>query len=601
MVRMRELLDKLWVVVPYKAGFRNYNGTSLRRDLIAGLTVASVAVPQAMAYAIIAGIPPIYGLFTAIVMTALGSLFGSSRLLVNGPTNAISLVVFSSVAFAPEAERLQVVFLLGVLVGLIQILIALLRLGDLTRYLSESVVLGFLAGAGILVALSQVDKFLGLKSIGGGDQHFLVRLYLTLSQWRSTNPEAVVIGLTTIALIFGFHRLGRDLRVRLPELLLALILVSLGTWLYHQWHPGSTVEALNVQPQWPLPVLPPFRHQWIQQIWGGALAISLLGLVEALAIAKTLAARTKEPFDYNRQCLAEGLANLGGGLFQCMPGSGSLTRSAINYLAGAATRLSGVFAALAVAGVLALLMWVNLAAYIPQPALAGVLMWTAYRIVDRKRLKFCLRATRFDAGIALATAFSAVFISIEFSILIGAFLSFLFFVPRASRLHGSELVLAADRTLRERLPEDPPCDKMAILALEGNLFFGAAPEFEEYLDLLKKRVDSGAKVLVVRLKRARNPDMVCLELLYHFLAEMKGRHVPVLLCGVHEDFAVAMKNVRFERVLPPENVFREEAAVNSSTLQAVRRAYELLGADLCATCPRRQEQTPDRGGWYYVI
>jgi SulP family sulfate permease len=568
MVRMRELLDKLWVVVPYKAGFRNYNGTSLRRDLIAGLTVASVAVPQAMAYAIIAGIPPIYGLFTAIVMTALGSLFGSSRLLVNGPTNAISLVVFSSVAFAPEAERLQVVFLLGVLVGLIQILIALLRLGDLTRYLSESVVLGFLAGAGILVALSQVDKF---------------------------------IGLTTIALIFGFHRLGRDLRVRLPELLLALILVSLGTWLYHQWHPGSTVEALNVQPQWPLPVLPPFRHQWIQQIWGGALAISLLGLVEALAIAKTLAARTKEPFDYNRQCLAEGLANLGGGLFQCMPGSGSLTRSAINYLAGAATRLSGVFAALAVAGVLALLMWVNLAAYIPQPALAGVLMWTAYRIVDRKRLKFCLRATRFDAGIALATAFSAVFISIEFSILIGAFLSFLFFVPRASRLHGSELVLAADRTLRERLPEDPPCDKMAILALEGNLFFGAAPEFEEYLDLLKKRVDSGAKVLVVRLKRARNPDMVCLELLYHFLAEMKGRHVPVLLCGVHEDFAVAMKNVRFERVLPPENVFREEAAVNSSTLQAVRRAYELLGADLCATCPRRQEQTPDRGGWYYVI
>src|SRR5262249_50067455 len=154
-----------------------------------------------------------------------------------------------------------------------------------------------------------------------------------------------------------------------------------------------------------------------------------------------------------RQCLAEGLANLGGGLFQCMPGSGSLTRSAINHFSGAATRMSGIFAALAVTA--SVLLFAPLAKHVPQAALAGVLMWTAGRIVDRHRLKFCLRATRFDAGLAIATALSAIFISIEFSILIGTFLSFLFYVPRAARLRATELVLSPERVVRERRPDDP--------------------------------------------------------------------------------------------------------------------------------------------------
>src|SRR5262249_15229005 len=158
----------------------------------------------------------------------------------------------------------------------------------------------------------------------------------------------------------------------------------------------------------------------------------LLGLLESLAIAKSIAARTRQPLDFNRQCLAEGFANLGGGLFQCMPGSGSLTRSAINYQAGAATRFSGIVSAVAVAGVV--LLFAPLARYVPKPALAGILLVTAWRLIDRQRLRYCLRATRFDAGIALATAGAALFVSIEFSILIGVFLSFLFFVPRAARL-----------------------------------------------------------------------------------------------------------------------------------------------------------------------
>jgi sulfate permease, SulP family len=582
---------------------RDYSWAFFRRDLIAGLTVATVAVPQAMAYALIAGLEPKYGLYTAIVMTALASLFGSSSHLMNGPTNAISLVVFSAVAglaVAPE-ERIVAVGLLAVLVGLIQIAIALLRLGDLTRYVSESVILGFMAGAGLLVALTQVQNLLGLRAVGGGEEHLLLRLWQTWTQGGPVNPTALGIGLATLAMVFALHRVNRWFKIKLPELLLTLVVIAFLVWLFNLAPDEGGVARLEVDQRLPAFQVPPLNPEWIRQLWGGSLAIALLGLVEALAIAKSIAARTRQPLDYNRQCLAEGIANLGGGLFQCMPGSGSLTRSAINYFAGAATRLSGIVAAAAVAATL--LLFAPLAHFVPKPALAGILMWTAWRIVDRKRLWYCLRATRFDAGIALATAVAAVFISIEFSILIGTFLSFLFFVPRASRLHAAELVVSPERSLRERQPDDPECGQLVLFSLEGNLFFGAAPDLEEHLAELTRRVERGARVIVLRLKRVRNPDAVCLEVLQRFIKDMHARKVTVLLCGVREDFAQVLNNLRFHDWLPPECVFPEGAAVGSATLKAVRYAYELLGDDLCPTCPRRHGPGPDgdRGPWHYMI
>jgi SulP family sulfate permease len=577
----------------------HYSWTGLRCDLVAGLTVAAVAVPQAMAYALIAGVDPRYGLYTAIVMTALGSVFGSSAHLINGPTNAISLVVFSAVAnlgLPAEArtEATQAVFLLALLVGGFQVLIALLKLGDLTRYVSESVILGFMVGAGLLVALSQMPNLFGLATQGDGHQHLLYRLWLSLADADTINPFALILGLVTILLVVLVRRLGDHFRVPLPDMLIGLIVAALVAAWYHQKETWPDLPAS-------LPAFaPPHVHpSWVRQLAGSALAIALLGLLEALAIAKSIASQTRQPLDYNRQCLAEGLANLGGGLFQCMPGSGSLTRSAINFQAGAVSRLSGILAAVAVAA--AVLVFAPLAQYVPRPALAGILLVTAWRLVDWKRFWYCLRATRFDAGIALSTAFAAVFVSIEFSILIGTFLSFLFFVPRAARLQASELILSAERVVRERRPDDPECGKLVVFSLEGELFFGAAPEFDDYLTDLKRRTEQGVRVIVLRLKRARNPDMVCLERLELFLREMKARKVVVLLCGVRPDFAQIMTNLRFQHWMEPNCIFLEDVAVMSSTLKAVRRAYELLGEDLCSTCPRRQEREAEKGDWYYMI
>ena len=226
--------------------------------------------------------------------------------------------------------------------------------------------------------------------------------------------------------------------------------------------------------------------------------------------------------------------------------------------------------------------------------------------------------TPFDRNLALATAASTVFISIEFSVLIGVILSFVFFVPKASRLLGSELIVTSDRMIRERQPEDPRCERLVVLGLEGELFFGAAPELDQFLDDLRNRAREGVRMIVLRFKRTRNADMVCLERLQHFLEDMQKIGVTVLLCGVRQDFADALARLGFHLWLPADRIFLEagtagnydgspsfkdvggKEGTQSSTVRAIRRAYELLGDDVCSTCPRRKDIQAEKE-WYYMI
>jgi SulP family sulfate permease len=583
-----------------EATARSYGWNGLRKDLVAGLTVSAIAVPQSMAYALIAGIDPRFGLYSAIVVTAVASIFGSSSHLINGPTNAISLVVFSALAFLDPAAKLQAfeaTFLLAVMVGAVQIAIALTKLGDLTRYISESVVLGFMAGAGVLVALSQIGNLLGLPERGTGHQHLLVRLWLTLSQTGAVNPRALAIGLGTVLVVVLARQLARRYRLPRVDMLMTLIfaacLTALLGWSQQATNGRSIVDVIGQVPAGlPSFHVPEIKPQWMHEMFGSSVAIAFLGLLEALSIAKSIANRTRQPLDYNRQCLAEGLANLFGGFFQCLPGSGSLTRSAINYQAGAVSRWSGVFSAAAVALVVILLA--PLARYIPKAALAGILLVTAAGLIDMPRLRYALRASRFDAALVLVTALAAIFISVEFSILIGTALSILLYVPRAARLKSTELAACSDRIVRERVPTDPVCTVMVVFDLEGELFFGAAWDLDRYLDDLRKRVLAGARIIVLRMKRTRNPDVVCME-------RLQQRGVTVLMCGVREDLVHAMKKLRFDDWLPEDHVFRETDVKFSSTLSAVRRAYELLGSDICTHCPRRGDYESGEGALYYVI
>ncbi len=578
---LRDSIDRL---VPAIGSLRTYALRDARADFVAGLTVAAVAVPQAMAYAMVAGLPPEYGLYTAIVMTAVGALFDSSRQLINGPTNAISIAVLSVLAPLDPSKKVEAAILLAFMVGSIQLAITLFRLGDLTRYISHSVIVGFTLGAGTLLVLDQLKNLLGMKSVGDVHEHFLVRFARSLTEGGGIHPDTAVIGVGTIAAVLALRWLKGRLGWRLlPDLLLVVVAAAACA-------AGLGLEARGVKVVGEIPAaLPALRppvveYDLVRELSEGALAIALLGLLEALSMAKAIAAQTRQKLDMNQQCLSEGLANLTGSFFQCFPGSGSLTRSAINQQAGASTQWSGVVSALAVA--LIMLAFAPYARFVPRAALSGILMVAAFRMIDWRALAYHFRATRFDAAIVAVTALSAVAISIEFCVLIGVVLSSLLTVPRAGRMLLTEFVVTTGRGVSERLPGDAACERILIFGLEGEMFFGATGALEAHFAEIEGRVGAHTTVVVLRLKRARNGDAVGLSLLGGFIDRLRARDVHVLLCGVRSELAGKLERTGLARRLGAD-LFLEQPVRQTSTMLAIQRAYELI-PELCPICPRRQ-------------
>jgi SulP family sulfate permease len=573
-----------------------YSWNNARSDLIAGATVAAIAVPQAMAYALIAGVDPRFGLYSAIVTTIVASILGSSNHLINGPTNAISLVVFSALAsFEGHLNIFEALFVLSIVVGVIQVAIAVFRLGDLTRFVSDSVILGFMAGAGLLIAIGQIGNFLGAPKKGTEDQSVLVRMWVTVAQ-GVYNPRAIALGVGTIVVVLLLHRAIVKWKLPRLDMLGGLVSASLVAAYFGWSSPGPSGKTIvsvvgSIPAALPAFHVPTLNFADAHRLMTGALAIALLGLIEALAVAKSIATHTRQPLDYNRQCLAEGVGNVVGGFFEAMPGSGSLTRSAINYQAGAVTRASGIFAGLIVAVVVLLLG--PYARFIPKSALAGLLFITAARLIDWRRLAYAIRASRFDAVLVLATALTAIFIDVEDSILVGVVLSILLYVPRASKPGVRELILTPDRVVRARRLGEARAGSPLIYDLEGELFFGAAPEIDRFLsEVLDEARRSGIPCVVLRLRRARNPDVVAVEHIERFLRDASASGVKVMLAGVRPDLARIFANTNLTSWFPDAQIFPEEDEAFSATLRAVRYATLLAGADVA---------TIDDAPQYYLV
>jgi SulP family sulfate permease len=556
----------------------DYGPATFRRDLIAALTVAAISLPQGMAYALLAGVDPRYGLYSAIVVTTVASVFGSSSHLINGPTSAISLVVLSALSiFDPDqrVEAAEAMFLLGTMVGSIQIFIAVFRLGDLTRYISDSVILGFMSAAALLLAIGQVSNALGTREKGSGTQHILHRLWLTLTAGDAVNLKAVTATIATLLLALLCRRLVRRYHLPQFDMLAALVIVSAGAWFAGWTVPGlggktAISIAGSVPSSLPLPHIPDVKLSWAWDLASDSVAIAFLGLLEALAIAKSIANQTRQKLDFNRQCIAEGIANLVGGFFQCLPGSGSLSRSAINFQAGAATRFSGILTAGIVA--LAVILLAPLARYVPKPALAALLLLTASRLIDFKRLGYTLRASRMDACVVVVTALSAIAFGLEMAILIGVAMSIALFVPRAAKLKVTKLVVDEDDVVREQLQSDPPLTGFMIFDLEGELFFGAAPELERtFVRIEREAHEKRITQVLLRLKRVRNPDVVSLEHFEHFLRHAQAAGIAVWLAGLQSDLLEAFERLHFSEWLPPERIFPQGSDEDSATLAAIRR------------------------------
>jgi sulfate permease, SulP family len=387
---------------------------SLTKDASAGLTGALIVLPQAMAYAMIAGLPPQYGLYCAIVPAIIAALFGSSWHLVSGPTAAISIVVFATLSPMAKAGSDQYVLLaltLTFLVGLIQLLMALLRLGKLTDKIPHSVIIGFTTGAAFLIAASQIKHFFGLTL--PTDNGFGATLMNAIAAAPTFKWQVATVGAVTLVATIAAKAWLKPL----PHMVVGMIAGAFTALALN----SDNVKLVGALPS-ALPQLS--APSWDMTVWlslsKGAVVVSLLALTEAIAIARAVGLRSKQTIDGNQETFGQGLSNVAGAFFSGYPSSGSFTRSGVNYEAGAVTPLAAVFASVIL--MVLLLLVAPLLSYLPIAAMAGILFIVAWGLIDTKEIKHCL-AQKTDAVIFFTTFLACLITNIEIAVFAGIALS----------------------------------------------------------------------------------------------------------------------------------------------------------------------------------
>lgn len=535
---------------------RGYRRIDLLPDALAGLTVAVVLLPQAIAYALIAELPPQTGLYAAIVAAIVGSLWGSSVHLHTGPTNAASLLVLSTlltVAVPGTADYLAAAGLMAVMVGVARLLMGLAHLGVLVNFVSDSVIIGFTAGAGVLISTNQLRHFFRLDI--PSDMPFIDTIVQVLQNLAETHLPSLAVAAGTVLVMV----LVKRFRPTWPNALIGMAAASLAVVVFGLHERGVSVLGELPRSLPPLASLPLLNLTLIGKLSTGALAVSAIGLVEAMSIARSIAAQSGQHLNANQEFVGQGLANVAAGFFSGYSCSGSFTRSAVNYTAGARTPLAGVFSGLFV--LVALLIFAPLAAYLPRAALAGVLIVTSYGMIDRKEMSRIWRGSAGDSFIMVATILSTLFLPLEFAVLSGMIVSFARFIVRTSMPHVYPVVPDASFQHFVRQENRPYCPQLGIVAVSGPLYFGAAHHVEEAIRANLEQHPEQA-YLLLRLHLVDHLDVSGIHMLETVVRLYRRRSGDVYLSDVREQVYERMQAVGFDRFLGEKNFLPREEAIS---------------------------------------
>ncbi|MBF0254861.1 MAG: SulP family inorganic anion transporter [Gammaproteobacteria bacterium] len=570
-----------WIgLFPFLAWLPGLDRRILRGDFVAGLTGAVVVLPQGVAFATIAGMPPEYGLYAGMIPAIIAALLGSSRHLVSGPTTAASVVLFSALSVYAEPGSMDYVSLaltLTFLVGLFEILLGLARMGALVNFISHSVVVGFTAGAAILIAAKQLNAFFGVEIPRGGHLHDILIAFA--QQLDGINPYITLVALFTLASGIAVKRW----LPKWPYMIIAMVAGSLLAWLLDQQFGRAVTGIVTVGA---LPdVLPPLSApsltlENIKNLAPSALAVTLFALTEAVSIGRSLAARSGDyRINGNQEFIAQGLSNIAGSFFSGYVATGSFNRSGLNFQAGAKTPLAAIFAGLLL--MLIVVLVAPLAAYLPKAAMAGILFLVAWGLIDFKEIKHILHASKRDSSVLLVTFLSALFLELEFAIFAGVLLSLLLYLERVSkpqiktrspdpRLHKH--AFASD-------PELPECPQLKILRIDGSLFFGSVNHVQDYFERL--RVESPEqRHLAIVAEGINFVDLQGGEALRDEAIKRKSQGGDLYLINVKEGLWEALERCGCLDETGARNVFQSKSA-------AIRAIYQKLDKNLCSRCDKR--------------
>lgn len=581
--RMAERLFGAWV--------RWVSPATLRADALAGLLGAVLVLPQGIAFATLAGLPPEYGLYTAIVPCIIAALFGSSWHVMSGPTNANSLALFAmlsplAIAFSPA--YIQLALAVTVMVGALQWMIGALRLGVLANFISPAVLFGFTSGAALLIAVHALPDLLGLAASPGHGAGAVSAHVLT--QLPNAQAAALAVGAITLGVALGLRRFRRNW----PYMLIGLVVATALAWLWSQWAAGSATSPLRTVGQiatpWPRFEVPHISWAQASELVGLAFALTIVALGQAISIAKTVAMRSGQRIDANREFRGQGLSNIVGGFFSCYVSCGSMNRSMPNLEAGARTPLASVFSALLLLGLVA--VSAQLLAQIPMAALSALLVLVALSLLDLARWRQLFGLSRTDFGVALATMVATVTIRLEIAILLGMLLSLMSFLYRTSRPAMRSMGFDGRGLDRQFVvidtpddPDEPPhqtlpeCPQLKLLRMEGEVYFGATQHVADILHALRSQPNP-QKHLLVMAKSMNFIDLAGAELWAAELAARRAMGGNLYFHRPRPEVIRMWRKTGFTAVLGPEHQFPDK-------FTAIAHIFSKLDPEICRHCSAR--------------
>ena len=556
-----------------------FDAETLRHDLLAGVTVSLVAVPQSLAYAQLAGVPAYYGLYAAFVPTIVGAVLGSSRQLSTGPVAMTSLLTAASVApFAlrgTESFYTQVI-LLALLSGVFQIAFGLFRAGVLLNFLSFPVLMGFINAAALIIGLSQLPTLLGIPS--RQSEHFLADTWQVLTNIDTTHAVSLGFGCSAFVLLVAFRRFA-------PKLPGVLLTVAVLTWVsgvigYAQM--GGRVVG-TVPQGLPTVAIPKMDWNMIVALLPASFVIAVISFMEAMSSAKVIAIKTRQPWDENRELIAQGLAKVAAAFVQSMPVSGSFSRSALNLASNAKTGLSSVISACAV--LLTLLFFTSLLYNLPKPVLAAIIIMAVVGLINFPALRGAWRASR-DDGIAAVATFVATLAfapNIQNGIITGIMLSLGLMLYRLMRPRVALLGFHADGVLRDarRFGLPPLHPQLGAIRFDGSLHFINASFFEDAL-LQLERDTPNLRYVLVTCGGINDLDASGVEVLGKLVERFRSNGIELTFSSLKKQVLDVMDRSGLTEQIGRHNIFptdahaleqlRERLHEHGSKIQGVARA-----------------------------
>ena len=540
---------------------------TLVADLLAGATGAVAGAPQAMGFAIIAGINPIYGLYTAVVSTIVGALTTSSTFMTVAPTNALAIVVGSVLAGYSGTAQIERLFVLTLLVGVFQLGFGLLRLGRMTRFVSNAVMTGFITGAGTLIILGQLRHLTGYESQVSGTT--LGKFWDWLVHLPQSDLQTTIVGVAAVIIIARLHHTRWKSVATLVAIIVTTLFVNLVGW--------DSVEVVRDTGSIPngLPGLVVPNLTYVPELVFSALALAVLASVQGAALSQNITESDGSIPDPTRDMIGQGLASVASGFFQGMPAGGSLSRTAVNVSAGARTRWANVFAGLLVGAILLVLG--GLIERITLAALAGHLVVAAVSLINLDNIMMVWRVNWTGRLSMVITFLATLVLPLEYSVYIGIVLSLVLYVyTSSSNIRVLQLLPTGNAHFREApVPKKLPDNAPLVLSVAGNLYFAAVQRLEEQIPQAN---GSHRSVVILRLRDNQYLGSTGIRFLERYADQLKANGGMLLLAGVGSRVEDELRRTGAIAHFGTEHVFCAEDVILQATTNALRYAEDWLAS-----------------------